>query len=112
MTGCRRKSAVRWSERGAVAVLVLLLSAASAYARGEGADGRFEKRESSHFVLLQDVDIDEVSGLRGSRNFERQVLEDLEAAYDHLDRYLGLRPPRKRYSAYPSRQLRPCAQRL
>jgi hypothetical protein len=74
---------------------VLLLSTASAYARGEGADGRFEERESSHFLLLQDVDIDEVSGLRGSRNFERQVLEDLEAAYDRLDRYLGLRPPRK-----------------
>jgi hypothetical protein len=76
-------------------VPVLLLAAASAYARGDGADGRFEKRESSHFVLFQDVDIDETSGLRGSRSFERQVLEDLEGAYDQLDRYLGLRPPRK-----------------
>jgi hypothetical protein len=76
-------------------VLALLLAAAGAYARGEGADGSFAKRESSHFVLFQDVDIDETGGLRGSRRFERQVLEDLEGAYDRLDQYLGLRPPRK-----------------
>jgi hypothetical protein len=76
-------------------VLALLLAAASAYARGGGADGSFEKRESSHFILFQDVDIDETGGLRGSRRFEQQVLEDLEGAYDRLDQYLGLRPPRK-----------------
>jgi hypothetical protein len=76
-------------------VLALLLAAASAHARGEGADGEFAKRESSHFILLQDVDIDETGGLRGSRRFERQVLEDLEVAYDRLDQYLGLRPTRK-----------------
>jgi len=75
--------------------LVLLLAAADAYARGGGADGNFEKRESSHFILLQDVDIDETGGLRGSRRFEQQVLADLEDAYDRLDQYLGLRPPRK-----------------
>ena len=62
---------------------------------GRGADGQFEKRESSHFVLYQDVDIDETGGLRGSRRFEQQVLESLEKGYDQLDRYLGLRPPRK-----------------
>ena len=72
-----------------------MLAAAGAHARGEGADGKFEKRESSHFVLFQDVDIDETSGLRGSRRFEQEVLKDLEAAYDRLDQYLGLRPPRK-----------------
>jgi hypothetical protein len=76
-------------------VLALLLAAPNADARGDGADGRFEKRESSHFVLFQDVDIDETGGLRGSRRFERLVLEDLEGAYDRLDQYLGLRPPRK-----------------
>jgi hypothetical protein len=75
--------------------LTLLLAAVGAYARGEGADGRFEKRESSHFILLQDVDIDETGGLRGSRRFEQQVLDDLEDAYDRLDQYLGLRPRRK-----------------
>jgi hypothetical protein len=66
-----------------------------ASARGGGADGKFEKRESSHFILFQDVDIDETGGLRGSRRFEQQVLESLERGYDALDRYLGLRPPRK-----------------
>jgi len=73
----------------------MLLAAAAAHARGEGADGEFEQRESSHFVLFQDVDIDETGGLRGSRRFEQQVLEDLESAYDRLDQYLGLRPRRK-----------------
>lgn len=59
-----------------------------------GADGEFEKRASSHFVLYQDVDIDETSGLRGSRRFEQQVLETLEAAYAEADARLGLRPER------------------
>jgi hypothetical protein len=76
--------------------LALLLGAAAAGARsGDGADGKFEKRESSHFVLFEDVDIDESGGLRGSRRFQRQVLEDLESAYDRLDQYLGLRPQRE-----------------
>ncbi len=73
----------------------LALAAPDAVGRGGGADGRFEKRTSSHFVLYQDVDIDETGGLRGSRRFEQQVLAELEDAYDSLDRYLGLRPPRK-----------------
>ena len=74
----------------------MLLSAAAAPAkRGRGADGRFEKRESSHFVLFQDVDIDDAGGLRGSRRFEQQVLAELERAYDRLDQYLGLRPRRR-----------------
>jgi len=76
-------------------VLVLLIAAATAHARGGGADGKFEKRESSHFLLLEDVDIDESGGLRGSRRFQQQVLEDLESAYDRLDQSLGLRPQRK-----------------
>jgi hypothetical protein len=60
-----------------------------------GADGRFEVRRSSHFVLRQDVDIDHSTGRRGSRQFERTVLAVLEAAYDRLDDDLGLRPRRR-----------------
>lgn len=72
-----------------------LLIAGAAPAKDRGADGTFEKRVSSHFVLFQDVDIDRASGFRGSRRFENQVLETLESAYDELDEALGLRPPRR-----------------
>jgi hypothetical protein len=72
----------------------LLVGAASPAAAGRGADGHYEKRESSHFVLFQDVDIDQSAGLRGSRRFEQQVLETLERAYDLLDSRLGMRPGR------------------
>jgi len=78
-----------------LSLLALTFAAGVAHGRGGGADGRFEKRESSHFVLFQDVDIDETSGLRGSRRFEQQVLEALEGGYDELERFLGLRPSRK-----------------
>jgi hypothetical protein len=77
-----------------VACLALLLALPAA-AAGRGADGKFDKRESSHFVLFQDVDIDQSSGLRGSRRFEQDVLSSLEDGYDQLDALLGLRPPRK-----------------
>ena len=73
----------------------MLLVAPAATARGRGADGKFEKRESSHFVLFQDVDIDESGGLRGSRRFEQDLLSTLEKGYERLDQLLGLRPPRK-----------------
>jgi hypothetical protein len=76
-------------------VALLALLCAPLAASGRGADGDFEKRESSHFVLYQDVDIDESGGLRGSRRFEQQVLDELERAYDRLDAFLGLRPVRK-----------------
>ena len=72
----------------------LLLVADSAKARDRGADGEFSKRTSRHFVLYQDVDIDRTSGFRGSRRFEQQTLEVLEAAYDQLAEKLGLRPER------------------
>jgi hypothetical protein len=77
---------------------VLLCAAALALpaaAHARGADGRFEQRESSHFVLHQDVAIDEAGGFHGSRRFEQQVLDELEGAYDQLDQWLGLRPRRK-----------------
>jgi len=75
-------------------VALVLGLAAAAGAADRGADGRFEKRTSSHFVLYQDVDIDESGGLRGSRRFEQQVLAELERAYDLLGSLLGLRPSR------------------
>ncbi len=46
-------------------------------------------------MLYQDVDIDESGGFHGSRRFEQSVLDELERAYDSLDRLLGLRPPRR-----------------
>jgi len=81
--------------RCAVLWIPLLIAAAPASAADRGADGRFDQRSSSHFVLYQDVDIDETGGFHGSRRFEQQVLASLEGAYESLDRLLGLRPERK-----------------
>ena len=78
----------------ALAVCATLLAAAAAGARDRGADGRFEKRSSAHFVLWQDVDIDEAGGFHGSRRFEQELLRELEGAYERLDALLGLRPER------------------
>ena len=75
-----------------VLALGLVLLAAAASARDRGADGHFEKRTSAHFVLWQDVDIDEAGGFHGSRRFEQELLRELEGAYDRLDALLGLRP--------------------
>ena len=83
---------IRWAS-AAVAAAGLL--AAAATGAGRGADGDFDQRTSAHFVLYQDVAIDEAGGFHGSRRFEQQVLAELERAYDALDRRLGLRPPRK-----------------
>jgi hypothetical protein len=77
----------RWLVLGALA----LLATPEAGARREGADGRYEERRSSHFILLQDVDIDRRTGWHGSRQFELGVLETLEAAHDDVDARLGLR---------------------
>ena len=68
----------------------------SAVAVGDrGADGKFERRDSFHFTLFQDVDIDEVGGLYGSRRFEQDVLRELEGAFDRLNALLSLRPEKK-----------------
>jgi hypothetical protein len=75
----------------AAACLVLAGSPAAA---DRGADGRFDVRRSSHFVLRQDVDIDQRTGVRGSRQFERDVLAVLEEAHARLEDDLGLRPRR------------------
>jgi hypothetical protein len=74
--------------------LVASVPATPGRAADRGADGRFDKRTSSHFVLYQDVDIDRTSGFRGSRRFEQQLLDVLEAAYGEVDQRLGLRPER------------------
>ena len=74
----------------------LLFQVPNAAAVGDrGADGEFSRRESFHFTLFQDVDIDEASGLYGSRKFEQEILAELEAAFDRLDRLLSLRPEKK-----------------
>jgi hypothetical protein len=87
------------SSRLALAAALLpaaaLLVAAPAGARDRGADGEFDKRESPHFVLFQDVDIDRSGGFHGSRRFERKVLDVLEGAYDELNALLGMRPARR-----------------
>jgi len=93
--GRRSGSSIRWAAAAVALTGALLAAATSAPAADRGADGQFEKRTSSHFVLYQDVDIDEAGGLRGSRHFEQQVLEELERAYDRLDDFLALRPPRR-----------------
>ena len=87
--------AVRFVKSATALSLLGMCAAVGATAAGGGADGRFEKRESSHFVLLQDVDIDESGGFHGSRRFEQQVLKTLEAAYATVDELIGLRPRRK-----------------
>jgi hypothetical protein len=78
-----------------VSAIALVLAAALSAHADRGADGRFDRRESSHFGLHQDVDIDETGGFRGSRRFEQQVLEILERAFESLEHLLGLRPARK-----------------
>ncbi len=78
---------------GLIAVAVLA-SPGPVRALERGADGEFEKRTSSHFVLYQDVDIDRTSGFRGSRRFENSILEVLESSYRRLDELLGMRPDR------------------
>ena len=78
----------------ALAAALALLLAGGAGAADRGADGRFEKRVSAHFVLYQDVDIDQAGGFRGSRRFEQELLSELERAHDRLGALLGLRPSR------------------
>jgi len=64
-------------------------------ARARGTGGEFEQRQSPHFVLQQDAVTNERGGLRGSRHFEQDLLNELERAYDELDHWLALRPPRR-----------------
>lgn len=75
-------------------LLAVLLAPTAAQPSG-GADGRFEQRRSTHFLLRQDVAIDRRTGPQGAKRFEHEVLEVLEAGYDLLDQTLGLRPRRR-----------------
>lgn len=84
-----RGLAVMAAFAGAVA---LGLGVAQPAQAGRGADGEYDERRSSHFVLYQDVDIDRTSGFYGSRRFEQKVLEVLEGAYRQFDAAIGLRP--------------------
>ena len=74
--------------------LLLLGSPGGAGSRDRGADGNFEERRSSHFVLLQDVAIDDYTGVFGSRRFERDILRVLEDAHAQVRKVLGAEPPR------------------
>ncbi len=82
-------------ERAVASIAVCAALAIPSVVRSRGADGDFEQRRSSHFVLHQDVAIDDASGLRGSRRFEQQVLDELERAYDALGEWLALRAQRR-----------------
>lgn len=66
--------------------------ALAAHAAERGADGNFETRRSSHFVLLQDVAIDSYTGARGSRRFEHDVLAVLEQSWKDVGDALGVEP--------------------
>src|SRR5262249_54096988 len=76
-----------------VAALALVASFASA--KDRGADGKFDKRSSAHFLLFQDVNISESGGFNGSRRFEEEVLDELERAYSAVQTQLGMRPDRR-----------------
>ena len=78
----------------ALALVAALLAPVAAPAAG-GADGHFEQRRSTHFLLREDVAIDRRTGPQGTKRFERDVLDVLERGYDLLDDTLGLRPRRR-----------------
>jgi hypothetical protein len=75
-----------------IAAASLLWLAGSARGAERGADGNFDTRRSSHFVLLQDVAIDGYTGATGSRRFERDVLAVLEQAWHDVNDALGIEP--------------------
>lgn len=90
-----RVKMVHFNRLGSVFLLALVVCDAPRVQAGRGADGVYEQRRSSHFVLYQDVDIDRTSGFYGTHRFEKQVLEVLERAYDQLESMLGMRPRRE-----------------
>ncbi|MDP6979728.1 MAG: peptidase MA family metallohydrolase [Myxococcota bacterium] len=95
MSVVRMRRGTRGPLRSLATLLVLIAvvpGAAAIATAGRGADGEYEERRSSHFVLYQDVDIDRTSGFYGSRRFEKQVLDVLEGAYRRLEAAIGLRP--------------------
>lgn len=92
--GPRGRGPGRW---GVGLLSAVLLASGPLPASGAGADGRFERRSSDHFILYQDVAIERRTGWRGSDQFEREVLASLESAYDALRDLLGVEPRRRLY---------------
>ena len=90
MAGIKRRAGCPYAPRQGIVLalsgLFFVLGTGPLTALDRGADGKFSKRDSSHFVLFQDVDIDESAGLRGSRRFEQDVLE----AFQHVAVYAGV----------------------
>jgi hypothetical protein len=86
--------AVRTRRAIAAGLALALGLAVPAVRAADGADGEWSERSSSHFVLLQDVAIDERGGFHGSVRFERELLHVLEEAHDRLHDLLGLRTTR------------------
>lgn len=56
------------------------------------ADSEFSERRSLHFVLQQDVGIENYTGWNGSRRFEQRVLDVLEDAHDEVRNSLRVTP--------------------
>ena len=77
-----------------LATTLICVSPTPLAATGGGADGEFSERRSLHFVLHQDVGIDNYTGWNGSRRFEQRVLGVLEDAYREVRSSLGVAPPR------------------
>ncbi len=71
---------------------ITLAAPVAGVARERGPDGKFERRESAHFTLYEDVGLERWSGRGGARAFERQVIAVLENAYDRVGGVLRLRP--------------------
>jgi len=90
---CRRLGLLLWA--CALCGFAQFINPAPGFAKDRGADGKFEDRQSAHFILYQDVEIDQHSGLYGSDRFEREVLKVLEEAYDTVLKDLGWRPLRR-----------------
>ena len=55
-------------------------------------DSEFSERRSLHFVLQQNVGIEDYTGWNGSRRFEQRVLDVLEDAHDEVRNSLRVAP--------------------
>lgn len=88
----------RWARRAWRLARLLwvtgLLQFAAQAPVSSAADGGFDRGRSSHFVLYQDADIAHRTGQYGSKNFDREVLQSLEAAHALLAKLLDLLPRR------------------
>jgi hypothetical protein len=88
----RRRSGLETRRLAAATLVLVALVPTRLGAIDRGADGRFTQRSSMHFILLEDVAIDRDAR---RRQFERQVLDVLESAYDRVADEIGVRPRSK-----------------